>query len=141
MVLPWTVCVFHLYKKDKKVVLFIVSFISIISFVVNDFGIYFGFWSVYPFDLKDLSIMPFNLGLYPILGNYMIFFIRKYRYPYLIILLMALITTILEIIFLLSGRVIYGNGWNAIWTFFSYLLPYLVVYWYYLYLKKLKIMN
>ncbi|SFQ87607.1 hypothetical protein SAMN02745910_04850 [Priestia endophytica DSM 13796] len=69
-ILPWIVGVFHLYKKDKNIIPLIGSFFCIIAFVVNEFGSYYGFWRVAPFySQKTLSVLPFNLGLYPLLAQ------------------------------------------------------------------------
>jgi hypothetical protein len=133
-VIPWIVAILHLYKKDKLLIVLIGPFFSVIAFTINEFG----FWEVIPFpNQKTLSALPFNLGLYPILASYLIFFIKKYKHPYAIIFFMSAFTTILEMIFLLFERVIYGNGWNNTWTFFSYLFPYMLTYWYYKYIKRL----
>lgn len=140
--LPWTVGILHLYKRDKTIIPLIGSFFCIVAFTVNEFGLYFGFWRIAPFlDQKTLSGLPFNVGLYPILASYLIFFIKKTKRPYLMIFFVSLFTTFLETTLVLSGKVVYGNGWNMIWTFLSYIIPYIWVYWYYLYLKRLQIMN
>ncbi|SMQ86934.1 hypothetical protein SAMN05444673_7016 [Bacillus sp. OV166] len=141
-VIPWIVGLLHLYKQDKVLIPVIGSFFSVIAFTINEFGFYFGFWEVLPsFNQKTLSALPFNLGLYPILASYLIYFIKKYKYPYLVLLLMTIFTTLIEMIFSYFGRVIYSNGWNNIWTFCSYMFPYILVYWFYTYLKKLKILK
>lgn len=141
-VLPWTVGILHLYKKEKTIIPLIGSFYCVVAFVINEFGLYCGFWRTAPFfNQKTLSALPFNVGLYPILAGYLIFFIKKTKRPYLMVFFISLFTTLLEITLVLDGKVIYGNGWNIIWTFFSYIIPYMWVYWYYLYLKKLQVMS
>ncbi|MBK5490975.1 hypothetical protein ABH963_003664 [Bacillus sp. RC55] len=141
-VLPWTVGILHLYKKERRIIPLIGSFFCVVAFVVNEFGLYFGFWRIAPFlDQKTLSALPFNIGLYPILASYLIFFIKKTQRPYLMVFFISLFTTLLEMTLVSSGKVVYGNGWNIIWTFFSYIIPYMWVYWYYLYLRKLQVMS
>jgi hypothetical protein len=141
-ILPWVVGILHLYKKDRTIILLIGSFFCVISFVVNEFGFYYEFWRISPFiDQKTLSALPFNVGIYPILASYLIFFIKKNKRPYLMVLFISLFTTFLEMTLVLDGKVVYGNGWSIIWTFFSYIIPYMWVYWYYLYLKKLQVMS
>jgi hypothetical protein len=116
--------------------------VYIITFTINEFGFYLGFWEVLPsVNQKTLSALPFNLGLYPILASYLIYFIKRYKYPYLVLLLMTIFTTLIEMIFGYFGRVIYSNGWNNVWTFFSYLIPYVLVFCFYTYLKNLKILK
>lgn len=142
IVIPWVLCTFHLLKKDRRIIIVIGSFSSVVSFTVNELGSYYGFWTVYPFlEQKSFSTLPFNLGIYPILGIYLIYFIRKYKRPYITITLFCIFTTALEAIYYLLGKVSYGNGWTITFTFFSYLFPYILVYWYYLYLKKMKILD
>ncbi|MFD6511446.1 CBO0543 family protein, partial [Bacillus sp. NPDC060175] len=105
-------------------------------------GLYCGFWRIAPFlSQKTLSSLPFNIGLYPILASYLIFFIKKTKRPYLMVFFISLFTTILEMTLVLSGKIVYDNGWNIIWTFFSYIIPYMWVYWYYLYLRKLQVIS
>ncbi|WP_337193749.1 CBO0543 family protein [Halobacillus litoralis] len=136
-VLPWIVAVLHLYRKDKVVIPLIGSFFSVMAFFINDIGFYFGFWEVAPFPKqKSLSVIPFNIGLYPILASYLIYFIKRNGSPYLVILLMTLFTTILEGIYVFSERVVYGNGWNLFFTFFSYLIPYIIIYRYHIFLSR-----
>ncbi|WP_279626114.1 CBO0543 family protein [Halobacillus dabanensis] len=136
-VLPWTFGILHLYRKDKKVIPLIGSIFSIMAFIINEMGLYFGFWEVAPFPKqKTLSVIPFNMGVYPILASYLIFFIKCKGNPYIIILLMTLFTTALECIYVLLGRVVYGNGWNLLYTFISYLIPYIIIYQYHLFLSR-----
>ncbi|MBM6647125.1 CBO0543 family protein [Bacillus sp. RIT 809] len=141
-VLPWAVGILHLYKKERRIIPLIGSFFCVVAFVVNEFGFFCGFWRITPFlDQKTLSALPFNIGLYPILASYLIFFIKKTKRPYLMVFFISLFTTLLEMTLVLSGKIVYGNGWNIIWTFFSYIIPFMWVYWYYLYLRKLEVMS
>ena len=136
-VLPWFIGILHLYKKDKLVLFFIAPFSSVISYVVNTVAYYFGYWEITPFPkLKNLASLPFELGFYPILACYLVFFIRKSKNPYFVVFFMSLLTTLLELLCIYLGWIVYGNGWNIYLTFFSYLLPFLIVYWYYNYLIK-----
>ncbi|KIV55535.1 membrane protein, partial [Aneurinibacillus migulanus] len=57
--------------------------------------------------------------------------------PYAIILIFSLATTLLEYVMLVFGKVSYGQNWNILWTFWSYVLPYFIIYRYYIALKKL----
>lgn len=47
-VIPWIFGIFHLYKQDKKIILFIGTFSSFAAFTINEFGFYFNFWEVAP---------------------------------------------------------------------------------------------
>ncbi|MEQ6353201.1 hypothetical protein ABNX05_01065 [Lysinibacillus sp. M3] len=136
-IIPWTIGILHLNKRDKLVIPLIGSFCSVLSFVINEIGFHFDFFEVMPLiDEKNTSALPFIIGLYPILGSYLIFFIRKFQHPFLIIFLMTLLTTFLELTFVYFGIVKYYNGWNGYYTFVSYLLPYILAYRYYLFLDK-----
>lgn len=135
--IPWIICILHLYKKEKMLVFLIAPFFSVVAYSVNAFGFYFGFWEVLPFpSQKNYATLPFELGIYPVLACYLIYFIKIINKPYVVLFLMTLFITLLELVFVYFGRVIYGNGWNIYHTFFSYLLPYLLAYWYYRYLIK-----
>ena len=138
-IIPWIIALLHLNRKDRLILPLMAPFSSVIAFVINDFGHLFGFWEL-TFVSKNWEIaaaLPFDMGLYPILSCYMIYFIRKNGHPYIMILIMTTFTTLSETVFVFFGRVIYGNGWNNYWTFLSYLVPYVLVYVYYLYLRKI----
>jgi len=126
-----------LYFKDKKTVLIIAPFSGILAYTINEFCFHLNLWRLAPLNIKDdLTTISVNLGLYPILGCYLIYYIsRKHINAYLIILIFTIVTTIFEYLGFLFNFVIYGNGWNIGWTFLSYLIPYLLIYWYYLKLK------
>ena len=142
-IIPWIIGLLHLHPRDKKLIPLGAPFGAAASFLINELGFYFGFWEVHPFPTpKTIAALPFNLGLFPILGCYMIFFIKKrMTHPYFVVFLTTLFTTIFEFILVLLGKVTYGNGWNILWTFISYLVPYLSAYWFYRYLVKLKVMK
>ncbi|WP_050184327.1 CBO0543 family protein [Domibacillus robiginosus] len=142
LIIPWLIALWHLHPKDKQLIPLIAPLASVAAFIVNGWGVYFGFWRVYPFiELNTIATYPCNLGIFPVLGCYMVYFIKKHGHPYLIIFLITLFTTLLEGWFVGIGKAIYGNGWNLFWTFVSYFFPYLIGYWFYLHLKKIQVMN
>jgi hypothetical protein len=138
LVIPWIFGVV-LYFLDKKTLLVIAPFFGVIAYTVNEFGFHLNLWRLAPVNIADdLTSLTANIGLYPILAAYLIFFIqRKKGKAYLIILIFTLLTTLLEYFGVLLHAVQYGNGWNIGWTFLSYLIPYLLAYWYYKKLKKI----
>lgn len=141
-IIPWTIGILHLHRKDKKLIPVIGSFASVTTYIINEAWFYFEFGEIYPFpDQKTLSALPFNIGLYPIVGSYMIFFVKKNKYSYLIVFLTALFLTLAEFAFLLKGCVVYTNGWNIYWTYLAYLSATLSGYWFYLYSKKMNILT
>lgn len=140
--IPWIICILHLYKKDKMLLFLFAPYFSVSAYIINAFGFYFDFWEVLPFpNQKHIASLPFDLGIYTVLGCYLIFFIKKFNRPYFVIFLMSLFTTFLETVFVYFGRVIYGNGWNVYLTFFSYFIPYLFLYWYYRFLIKINVIK
>jgi len=56
-------------------------------------------------------------------------------------MIFTVITTFAEYLGLIFGLVTYDNGWNIVWTFLSYMPPYLTGYCYYYQLKKIGIFN
>jgi hypothetical protein len=141
-IIPWIVGI-YLYKKNRRMVLIIFPFASVLAFLANLFGFYFEFWKMTPV-LKEatLTVLPLCVGIYPVLGGYLIHMIQqKKASPIFLILIFSLFTTFLELLFVIQGRVIYDNGWNIYWTFISYLIPYGIGYGYYIALKKLKILS
>ncbi len=133
---PVLVVAFHLYKREPGIVILVGSFTAVLAFLINEFGYYFSFWKVLPYELGSFAVLPFILGLYPSLASYMVYLIKKYGNPLSHTLLMTVFTTILETIYVWTGMAEYGNGWNLFWTFISYLVPFTVVYIYFRLLKK-----
>lgn len=140
-VIPWIFGVI-LYFKDNKTVLIIAPLSSILGYTVNEFCFHLNFWRLVPVNINDdFTSISVNLGLYPILGCYLIYYIsKKQTNSYLIILIFTMLTTILEYFGVLFDLVTYGNGWNLGWTFISYLIPYLLIYFYYIKLKAIKLL-
>lgn len=140
--IPWVICLMHLYKKEKILLFFSGSIFSVVAYLMNALGFYFDFWEVLPFpEQKSFASLPFDVGIYPVLSCYCIYFIKKTNKPFLVLFLMTLLTTFLEGIFVFFERVIYQNGWNIYFTFFSYLLPYLCLYGYYRFLLKIRVLR
>ncbi|GAA0375507.1 hypothetical protein J2S11_001191 [Bacillus horti] len=138
-ILPWIVA-FFLIKKDRKLLVLIAPCGSVIASTFDLLGKGFGFWKVTPFSLELMNAIPMYLGIYPVLATYMIFFINRKKWPRLVgILGFTLFTTILEGLGVVFGKVHYYNDWNIGWTFISYLIPFILVYFYYSYLKRLRL--
>ena len=138
-IIPWIFGIW-LFNRDKKIVLIIMPFTSIVAHTVNSFGFTLKFWMLKPFELHTFSALPFDLGLFALLGCAFIYIVKNKKVnPYILIFIFALLITIMEYIGVSLGYVKYGNGWNIIYTYFSYLIPFAIVYWYYLGLKKLNV--
>src|SRR3954452_2265351 len=131
LIIPWILGI-GLLKKNKELV-GIVPFVWVVATFVCLWGDYKKYWIVIP-KLKKrqyLTAMPFNLGLYPIASVLMVYLIKKTKNNILWISIFSLLTTVSEFCMVLFGKVRYGNDWNTIKTFFLYLVPYYLVYKYY----------
>lgn len=138
-VIPWIFGVW-LFNKDKKLVVTIAPFSVVVSHITNTFGFSLNFWKVTPINSDDFLPLLLDLGYFSLLGCILIYkVIHSKGNPYIYAFSLALISSICEYIGVIFGKVIYGNGWNVFYTYFSYLIPYVLVYWYYLGLKKFKI--
>lgn len=135
--MPWIIGIL-LYKKQKEL-LRVVPFVWVISTLVCVWGNHYKFWIVKP-ERKSkqyLTTMPYNLGLYPILCMFMVYWIEKTKQGLPLVFLFSLFTTIAEYGLVLRKKVTYRNDWNSLKTFFSYVLPYYFVYRYYLWAHSL----
>lgn len=138
-IIPWLLGLIIL-KKKTGVIVTIVPIASLIAMVFNELGFYFKFWSFGPVTPSDesLSALPLDLGIYPVMACLMIFWIRTKRIRHVVSIgVITIATTLLEYAALLMGRVHYGNGWNAFYTFISYLAAYVIVYFYDRLLRKI----
>ena len=138
--LPWGFGI-YLYRRDRAIFLVSAPFASVWAFLINSILFNLNFDRFIPLDSSnDLVTMSVNLGLYPVLGSYLVYLIKTQKIsPYLLVLIFSVFTTGLEYLGLLFHIVSYQNGWNIGWTFLSYVLPYLMCYWYYRKLNQLNI--
>ena len=132
---------FYLFKKSPKIVLIIFPITTVISHTVNALGVYLEYWHLEPKIHDTLSYLPFDIGFYPILACLLIYFINKGINSFYSLIFISLSTTILEYIAYLFNKVIYANGWTIYFTFFSYLVSYTLVYFYYLLLQKYEVFS
>jgi hypothetical protein len=130
---PWIILGTYLFKKDKKILLLIFPLGSTLALTINLFGFHFEFWDFKPLmEVKPMSALPLDLGLYPLLGCYYIFLTQRYLInPYIGIFLFSFVVTGMEWVAVQFEKVIYYNGWNIGWTFLSYLVPFIIIYCYY----------
>ncbi|MNY35870.1 hypothetical protein D3C86_1703070 [compost metagenome] len=102
--------------------------------MINDIGYHVNFWDFTPQieDDETISALPFDIGLYPLAGCFVIYWIDfKKKNPLLIILVGCIILTALEYIAYLVGKLEYGHGWNLGWTAVSYFIALSAVYGFY----------
>lgn len=137
-VIPWIAGIL-LWRKSPVTIYLIGPIASIVAALFNDLGYHLNFWDFTPKIENDetLSALPLDLGLYPVMACLMIYWIfRTKRQAWLKLTLFALFNTALEFVGLHFGKVEYKNGWNIGWTFVSYFLALLLVYFYYKLLSK-----
>lgn len=141
-IIPWIFGIV-LYKKTSKILLTIFPIGTVLSHIINAFVEEYKVWEIAPEELLTVDYLIFDIGLYAILPSYLIFFIHKYRKlnAYTYILIFTIVTTVSEYTWLKEERVSCHNGWNIYLTFLSYLVPYILVYLYYLLLKKNNILD
>ncbi|MHB8061690.1 MAG: CBO0543 family protein [Ruminiclostridium sp.] len=128
-----------LYKNNSRVVIFIAPISSVVSFTFNQIGYSAKFWVVTPIikENETLSALPMDIGIYPFLACLMIYIIiAKSIKPFYAISLFTIVTTLLEFICFLLGKVIYQRGWNLFITFLSYACAYFLCYLYFILIKK-----
>lgn len=135
---------FYLFYKNKKIVILIAPISSVICFIIINAEEHFGFWNLYPFNIHDaFAAIPYCIGLYPFNVCFFMYLIdNKFNHLNHSVLILALsaFTTFEEFCGILAGRIYYSNGWNIIFTFISYLVPFSVIYLYYRYLKKIQML-
>jgi hypothetical protein len=138
---PWILSIFILIK-DKKILLTIFPFMSMLSYTIISLEHDTKFWTLEPSKYNALPSIPYCIGLYPVNACYLIYLIRYTKInPYTLIFCFSIFTTLEEWIGFLVGKVQYHNGWNIFWTFISYLTPYILCVQYYRLLNKFKIFN
>lgn len=130
-IIPWCIGSYFL-SRDRAVFLHIAPIASVIAFVFNEVGYQMQWWSVTPTGWGVLSILPYNLGVFPVIPCLLIYTVRRSSWsPLLLLLLFTLCKTLLEFCVVLIGIVNYHHGWNVGWTFVSYLLACSMCYgWY-----------
>lgn len=131
-VFPWIFGIW-LYLRSPKIVLTIGPFASVLSYIVNVWGIYNHYWILTPvLEVKTASVLPMNLGIFPVIACFTYFLIFRTRtQPVLWILFFSVAQTLLESIAYSFGKVQYFNGWNIGGTFLSYLIPAIITYIYF----------
>ncbi|MBI6874447.1 hypothetical protein [Clostridium aciditolerans] len=133
-IIPWIIALTII--REYKVIYYIAPFASVISFIVNDLGFCY-FWRLYPFNLINLSALPFNIGLFCLYPCVTIELVRKYHIrTYIILPVTGLLLTLIEWYGVWMGRVVYYNHWNIIATYFSYFISLIISYTFYKFLKK-----
>lgn len=128
-IIPWIFAL--IFVRERKILFLITPFACTVSFCINDLGFFF-FWRLYPFDLYNLSALPYILGLFCLYPCFVICIIRKLQiHPSPILLIASILLTLSEGCGVLIGRVHYFNHWNIVATFFSYYIAIIASYIFY----------
>ncbi|MDD1515890.1 hypothetical protein [Priestia megaterium] len=140
-IVPW-IFGFILYKKESIIVLLIAPIGMTVAFILNEWGTNY-FWQFEPiFRNRSLSALPLNMGFYPVLSSFLVYFkIKKRVNTFLLLICFTLFTTGFEGIGLIFEKVEYFNTWNIIGTFISYLIAYIIIYVYYRSLVKHQVLK
>lgn len=95
-VIPW-IFIINLYFKDKKLLLTVTFFQSTIAYTINEIAFYYGFWDVYLFGNKEIVHVPFDIGIYPMLSAWMIYYIKhKKSNPFIAIFILLYLQLVLR---------------------------------------------
>jgi hypothetical protein len=133
---------FILYNENSRLFLIVFPLCCVIAFIINNIGITMGFWSIYPYTNSYSSNILLNIGLYPTVGTYLIYFAHKRKINALMLIgIFAIVSTIFKWIMIIMGRTVYGNGWNLYFTFITFMLSYYFGYLFYLLLVKKEIIR
>ncbi|GMK40777.1 hypothetical protein PCCS19_38330 [Paenibacillus sp. CCS19] len=133
LIIPWLCVVIAPIPHKIRLLIRIFPISSVIAFLLNDFFVKHGFWIVKPIveENESYSAIPYNLGMYPVWGVFLIHFTEKRIWsPVKLIVVWSIGITLAEYILVIIGRVIYGNGWHVVWTFTTYCAAFLIVYLY-----------
>lgn len=130
-----------LFRKHLWLYVTIFPFSSMVAFIFNSLGSHFHFWALKPIikDNSDFSYLPFNIGLYPVLGSLYVLMLKKRKKYLSSFFFFSIVTTSLEFTFLMFDRVEYSNGWNIFWTFVSYALFYSLISTFTFFLSKVQL--
>lgn len=130
-ILPWILGA-YLFKNQTKLFIIFYPVGVATSILINEIGFNY-FWKMdIVFQESSLTSIPYDVGLYPILGCLFICVIHYKKMPILITFLVFTLVTIFgEYILVFLEKLVYRNGWNIIWTGVSYLLAYSIFYVYY----------
>lgn len=142
-ILPWLFGGIYLARKNPLVLLLLFPAGAMISSLINALGFHLKFWDFTPLIPEDESIsaLPLDLGLYPLLGCFLIRTIITHRHKTaLIFFLFVFSTTVVEYIGTLVGKVGYGHGWNIGFTFLSYCLGFGFVLLYFKLLERHRVL-
>ena len=128
-VVPWIVF-WIISDKNKLRKLFVSgTFGAIIALVVDIVQHSFQWWSFKEDIIPGLDIeLSADLGLYPVQAMLLVQYLpkNKLNWHYWIIGI-SIFNTLGEYILVKIGQLAYTNGWNIIWTFISYIIPFTLV--------------
>ncbi|MFC3801209.1 CBO0543 family protein [Cohnella sp. GCM10012308] len=130
-IIPWLCLALIPVPNKRNLCLRVGPIGSLIAFLFNDIFVRYGFWIAKPITdaNESFSTLPFNLGLYPVWGIFLVYFIERRTWsPIFVIFFCSLGITFAEWILVKLKWILYGNGWNIGWTYCSYLVAFTIVY-------------
>lgn len=142
-ILPWFIGIL-LYSMDKQIIVTIAPFACTLGFILNTIGMDLGYF--YPLQIGKIkphtvAIFP-NTGLLAIESCLLIFMIHHTKYKTIILnLLMTIVSTLIDMIFIYFNFLEYKKGWNIPLTSLAYIIAFYVIYFYYLWMKKMEIIK
>ncbi|MGO4886314.1 hypothetical protein ACJ2A9_01025 [Anaerobacillus sp. MEB173] len=141
-VIPWLSTI-PLFKRKKEIIIVMAPIAALLAIFVDAFGSYLKLWGHTPkFKLPNISMLPQDFGIFPVLSAWMIYFIDiKGKSSRFVIFLFSLLTIGLESIGLALKTFTYKNGWNMIFAYISYAVAYLLMFMYYTLLRKVNILT
>ncbi|MFQ3542581.1 CBO0543 family protein [Halobacillus rhizosphaerae] len=135
--------IIYLFKKSQKLTLLLYPLGVTIAVGGCDWGDGY-FWDVSPLNTQNpsLSSFPFNIGYFPLLATSFGYTKeKKITKTPLLIFIFTIITTLLELSAVLSGKVVYAHGWNIYFTFGIYIAGFIGTTCYINALKKYGILE
>jgi hypothetical protein len=137
-IIPWVFGAI-LYLKDKKIILIMTPFMATLAYFFNEILFHLIFFRLAPLNIKDdYTTMAINTGLYPLIVCYFIYFSKSSKIsPYILVVFFAILPTISEYLGLMFNILTFDNRWNLGWSFLSYILYYMIGYWYYNKVEKI----
>lgn len=140
MIIPWLIC-FYLFVRTPKLVILMFPLGISIAFFANDWGFDI-FWEVMPdHENPSLSSIPYNIGYFPLLTISYSYFHIVYKTNHTpLVVFFTIVTTLIEWVGVLSGKVHYFGGWLIFYTSFTYLAGFLICVGYIKLLYRYKIL-
>lgn len=137
-VIPWIIGICQ-FSRAKYIIVLAVPFSSSLAFTLNTIGLDLSFF--YP-TVSSETIMHTvgilgNIGIVPLESCIFIYLTEHTNVKkYILNILLSLVSTIIDLLFIRFKLLAYDNGWNMYWTFIMFFISFYIVYFYYIGVKK-----